>query len=70
MNNCVTYAANCVSFQYFISPLITGKVKGTGMGLEVVKRIVAAHGATVTFEREQRAFVIAARIFSDRLDSA
>jgi nitrogen-specific signal transduction histidine kinase len=34
------------------SPLTTGKVKGAGLGLAVVKRIVDAHGSKITFNGE------------------
>ncbi|MGZ4894714.1 MAG: ATP-binding protein [Halobacteriota archaeon] len=35
------------------SPLKTGKAKGTGLWLAVVKRIVDAHGGTIEFESEE-----------------
>ena len=34
-------------------PLTTGKAKGTGLGLAVGKRIIEAHGRTITFESER-----------------
>ena len=35
------------------TPLVTGKAKGTGLGLAVAKRIIDAHGGTITFESER-----------------
>ncbi|HYA33536.1 MAG TPA: PAS domain S-box protein [Candidatus Bathyarchaeia archaeon] len=35
------------------SPLVTGKAKGTGLGLAVVKRIIDAHRGTIEFASEE-----------------
>jgi len=35
------------------TPLFTTKAKGQGFGLAVCKRVIEAHGGTITFESQE-----------------